>query len=437
MAFTTIPPNVFSMKKLLILFTCFFAAQASFAQTDKAKIEKERQELQKELRDIQDNYNKVKGQQKATIGQVSILQNKMQVQGRYISNISNEIKNLSDDIYLSNVELTRLHRQLDTLKAEYGRSVVYAYKNNNSYDYLNFIFSSSNFNDALRRIAYLKSYRTYNEKKVETITETQKLIEQRKQQLLGKTAQKKSALDNQEVQLNELESQKKEKDRVVSKLKSQVNDLSKQIATKKKRDLQLKSQINAIIRREIEAAREEERRRLAAIKKAEAPVINKNTTTGAITPATKKAAPKKEAIPLNEGETRLAASFQANRAKLPWPVDNGYVSIPYGTYEIEGLKMENPCITISTPSAGASVKAVFEGEVRGVTNTGEGMFVLIRHGRYFTGYTLSTASVSKGDLVKTGQTIGRTASADDGTGGQVDFYLMIEDKKVNPRPWLR
>ncbi|HVF81629.1 MAG TPA: peptidoglycan DD-metalloendopeptidase family protein [Flavisolibacter sp.] len=425
------------MKKLFFLLTCFLTVQASFAQKDKAQIERERQELQRELREIQENYNKVKGQQKATIGQVTMLQNKMQVQGRYISNISNEIKSLSDDIYLSNVELTRLQRQLDTLKAEYGRSVVYAYKNNNSYDYLNFIFSSSNFNDALRRIAYLKSYRAYNEKKVETITETQTLIEQRKQQLLGKTNQKKSALQNQEVQLNELESQKKEKDRVVSKLKSQANDLSKQMATKKKRDAQLKAQINAIIRREIEAAREEERRRLAAIKKAEAPATNKSTTAGTVTPSTKKAAPKKEAIPLNEGETRLAASFNTNRGKLPWPVDNGYVSIPYGSYNIEGLTMDNPCITISTPAPGASVKAVFDGEVRGVTNTGEGMFVLIRHGRYFTGYTLSTSSVNKGDMVKTGQTIGRTAAADDGSGGQVDFYLMIEDKKVNPRPWLR
>jgi septal ring factor EnvC (AmiA/AmiB activator) len=423
------------MKKLLILFTCFLTVQTGFAQKDKAQIERERQELQKELREIQANYTKIKGQQKATIGQVTMLQNKMQVQGRYISNINNEIKHLSNDIYVSNVEVSRLQRQLDTLKAEYGRSVVYAYKNNNSYDYLNFIFSSSNFNDALRRIAYLKSYRTYNEKKVETITETQTLIEQRKKQLLGKTNQKKSALQNQEVQLNELESQKKEKDQVVSKLKSQANNLSKQIATKKKRDAQLRSQINAIIRREIEAAREEERRRLAAIKKAEAPAT-KNTTTGTVTPA-RKATPKKEAIPLNEGETRLAASFNTNRGKLPWPVDNGYVSIPYGSYNIEGLTMDNPCITISTPAAGASVKAVFDGEVRGVTNTGEGMFVLIRHGKYFTGYTLSTASVNKGDMVKTGQTIGRTAGADDGSGGQVDFYLMIEDKKVNPRPWLR
>src|SRR5829696_6007874 len=256
------------MKKLLILCSFLLSASVLFAQADKAKMERERQQLQKELKEIQDNYNKVKGQQKATIGQVTMLQSKMHVQSRYISNISSEIKLLSDDIYLSNQEITRLQRQLDTLKAEYSRSVVYSYKNNNSYDYLNFIFSAANFNDALRRVAYLKSYRAYNEKKVETIQDTKNLIEQRKQQLLGKTTKKKSALQNQQVQLNELESQKKEKDQVVAKLKTQANDLSKQIATKKKRDQQLRSQINAIIRREIARAKEEEAKRIAAEKKA-------------------------------------------------------------------------------------------------------------------------------------------------------------------------
>ena len=436
-----------AMKKLLILFTFLMAVQVSFAQADKAKMERERQQLQKELREIQENYNKLKGQQKATIGQVTVLQNKMQVQSRYISNISSEIKILSDDIYLSNQELTRLQRQLDTLKSEYARSVVYSYKNNNSYDYLNFIFSASNFNDALRRVAYLKSYRAYNEKKVETIQETKNLIEQRRQQLMGKTNQKKSALQNQRVQLNELESQKKEKDQVVAKLKSQANDLSKQIATKKKRDQQLRNQISAIIKREIAEARrkerEEEAKRIAAEKerakantgvaKNNSPANNNNASSTTTLPSVKKGT----AMPLNEKETSLAASFNSNRGRLPWPVDNGYVSIPFGTYKLENLTMDNPCISISTPSAGVPVKSVFDGIVSGVTNTGEGMFVLVKHGNYFTGYTLASASVGKGQSVSTGQTLGRAAGADDGSGGQVDFYLMIGEKNVNPRPWLR
>lgn len=437
------------MKKLLVLFTCALFFQVGFAQGDKENLQRERQQLQRELQEIQATYNKVKGQQKATIGQVNILQNKLQVQSRYISNINQEIKLLTDDIYVSNVELTRLQRQLDTLKSEYARSVVYAYKNNNTYDYLNFIFSANSFNDAVRRVAYLKSYRAYNESKVKTIRETQFLIEQRRQQLLAKTNQKQSALSNQKEQLNELEGQKKEKDQVVAKLKSQVNDLSKQIAVKRKRDQQLKNQIAAAIRREIERAREEERKRIAAAKAAEAAKPKANTSAATTSPATSgsattttatsKAAPaRREPIPLNEGELKLANSFERNRGGLPWPVDNGYVSIPFGVSNVGGLQMDNPGITISTQSSGVAVKAVFDGEVSAVSNTGEGMMVMIRHGRYFTVYSnLSSAAVSRGDVVRTGQQIGRAATADDGTGGQVDFMLMVGEKNVNPKPWLR
>lgn len=422
------------------------------AQSEKEKMQRERLQLQQELQEIQANYNKVKGQQKATLGQLNMLQNKMQVQNRYINNINSEIKLLNDDIYTSNVELTRLQRQLDTLKSEYARSVVYAYKNNSTYDYLNFIFSASSFNDALRRVAYLKSYRAYNESKVKTIKETQSLIEQRKQQLLAKTTQKHSALKNQQEQLTVLSDQKKEKDQVVSKLKSQASDLSKQIAVKKKRDQQLRNQIAAVIRREIEKAREEERKRLAAAKAAEAakpkpkpnpatPAENNtsNTTASNTEAATPKAAPaRRETIPLNEGELKLANSFERSRGGLPWPVDNGFVSIPFGVSKVGDLMMDNPGLTISTQTAGVTVKAVYDGEVSAVSNTGEGMMVMIRHGRYFTVYSnLSSASVSRGDMVRTGQAIGRAATGDDGTGGQVDFMLMVGEKNVNPRPWLR
>ncbi len=44
-------------------------------------------------------------------------------------------------------------------------------------------------------------------------------------------------------------------------------------------------------------------------------------------------------------------------------------------------------------------------------------------------------SVSKGSIVKTGFVIGRAGEADDGSGGQVNFMLMIENRNVNPA-WL-
>lgn len=458
------------MKKnilLAILVSGLITSAMAQPVQDKSQLEKERQELQRELKEIQNAYNKVKGQKKQTLGQLTVLNKKINLQEQYINAINKEIKSIDDDVYLSNLEIYRLQKQLDTLKAQYARTVVYAYKNRSNYDYLNFIFSANSFNDAVKRVTYLKSYRAYREKQVATILETQDLIAQRKQQQLGRKEQKNAALGNQTKQVEELAEQKKEKDAVVSQLKSKEKELQGQIATKKKRDRDLQNAITAIVRREIEAARAKAKAEADAKAKADAdakakadalakknnPATNPATNPAVTTkptvtnPTTTTVAKRNEPtkkpdsyLDLNAKDVALNTSFQTNKARLPWPVDNGIVTMRFGNNQIENTKLtfDNPGITISTPSAGVPVKAVFDGEVVGVYNLGDGMAVTIRHGKYFTTYSnLSGVSVAKGTAVKTGQQIGRAGKDDDGSGGQIDFILMIETKNIDPSPWLR
>ena len=398
-------------------------------------------------------YNKVKGQTKQSLGQLNMLTRKMRLQERYISSINRELRMIDDDLYRSNLEIYRLQRQLDTLKSEYARTIVYAYKNRSSFDYVNFIFSATSFNDAVRRVAYLKSYRAYREKQVTTINETQQLIAKRQQQQLGRKQQKSVALQSQTKEKNELAGQKKEKDEVVSKLKSQSNDLKKQIAVKKKRDRDLNNAIAAIIRREIEAAKKKETVRLAAEKKERDRIAaekkKSESTEGnpvsspVVTPTRPEVAEKKPVsyLEMNDRDIKLGADFANNKGKLPWPMDKSVVLVPFGRYKVEGFDNivdDNPGLTIGTPQAGSSVKAVFAGEVIGIHNYGDAAAVIIRHGKYITSYSnLSAVNVTKGAIVNTGFVIGRAGEADDGSGGQINFMLMIENKNVNPALWLR
>ncbi|HYV55116.1 MAG TPA: peptidoglycan DD-metalloendopeptidase family protein [Chitinophagaceae bacterium] len=426
------------MKRLFFLFVfVFIGAGFIYAQDDKAQMEKERQEIQQELADLQKNYNQIKGQRSATLGQLSVLKRKIQVQERYLNNINREIRYLNDDIYSSTLEIIKMRKQLDTLKAQYARSVVYAYKNRSNYDFLNFIFSATNFNDALKRITYLKSYRSYREQQVNSIIETQQQIEKRKQLQIGQMNEKKMAIQNQAKQVEVLQGQKKEKDEAVNELRSQEKELKKQIASKQKRDRDLKSAILAIVRREAKKAEEEAKAKAKAKESTTTTDVSAaNTNTRTATPTAK----PKSYLDLNAEDVKLNASFESNRGKLPWPVDNGVVSIHFGPYEVEGTKLrgDNPGITIATPSAGMAVKSVFNGEVAGVYNMGDGMAVTIRHGKYFTTYSnLTSVTVGKGMDVATGQAIGKVGQSDDGSGGQIDFILMIETKNVNPEPWLR
>ena len=431
------------MKIAVTLFFFLCLQFISWAQAvDKSKLESERKELQKELKEIQGVYNKVKGQKKETIGQLNLLQERLSVQGRYIGNINKEIKLITNDIYVSSMEINKLQRRLDTLKSQYARSVVYAYKNRSNYDYINFIFSANTFNDALKRISYLRSYRVYRQEQVASIIETQKVIEDRKGQLLGKKTQKNSALQNQTQQLNVLEVQKKEKDQVVAGLQSKEAELRKNITVRKKKDAQLKNAITAIIRREIEARRKEEEAEELR-RRREADALAKLNNPGSVTTARAATAKKSKgtSIPLNAKEVALSSGFANNRGKLPWPVDDGFVSIPFGTYTVPGttLKDVNSGITISTPSVNTTVKAAFDGEVTAVLNMDDGMAVMISHGKYRTVYSnLSGVSVSKGATVRTGQAIGRVGADDEGgSGGKLEFILMVDKQFVNPAPWLR
>jgi len=422
------------MKKRIYLLVAFvFSSCFLFAQTeDKSQLEKERQEIQKEIKEIQGEYDKLKGKTKQIVGQYNLIDRKIKLQNKYIGNISKELRLIDDDIYLSNVEIYRLSKLLDTLRAQYSRSVVYAYKNRSNYDFLNFIFSAGSFNDAIKRITYLKSYRAYREQQVNTIKETQALIAKRKQDQLSKKKQKDDALQNQTVQAKNLEGQKKEKDVVINQLKSQEKDLEKKLTAKKKRVREINTAVDAIVKRLIK----EEQNRLAALAPKNTNPANPNTS-----PSTGGKPVKTESfLELNAEAKALGVSFENNKNKLPWPVDQGYVCIHYGSYTIEGTKLrgDNPGITICTPQPGTNVKSVFDGEVVSVFNIGDTKSVMIRHGKYFTVYSnLSSVSVSKGAEVKRNQSIGKVAvDEEDGEGGKLEFLLMNENKKLNPELWL-
>ncbi len=446
------------MKRLLpfiLLFLVTVTVSAQPPANDKAELEKERKDIQNELREIQGMYDQVKGQTKQSLGQLNMINRKITLQERYINSINKEVRYIDDDIYLSNLEIYRLQRQLDTLKTQYARTIVYSYKNRSSFDYVNFIFSANSFNDAIRRISYLKSYRAYREQQVVTIKETQDLIAKRQKQQLGRKEQKSQALESQIEQRSELSEQRKEKDAVVSKLKSQEKDLQGQIATKKKRDNNIKNAITAIIRRDIENAKKEEAIKTAAANKADADrraaaaaaakannTSSNNSTAGTTPKVTAPVAEKKDVnyLEMNATDVAMGADFAMNKGKLPWPVDRAVVSVPYGPYHIEGTKLigDNPGLTLVTPAAGVSVKAVFDGVVSGISNYGEGILVVIKHGKYSTAYSnLSGVSVTKGQSIKTGQVIGKAGENEDGSGGQIDFILMVDKNQTNPAIWLR
>ena len=169
------------------------------------------------------------------------------------------------------------------------QSVVYAYENRSNYDFLNFIFAATSFNDALKRVAYLKSYRAYREERAENIKTTQMLYQDKIDGLKVKRIEKDEALQKQSKEKAVLEVEKKEKDAVVSKLQSQEKELKKQMQAKQRQDQKLNNAIGAAIRRARDAAVKEAKKKDADAK-AEADKPNAAAKTSNINSATDKPA---------------------------------------------------------------------------------------------------------------------------------------------------
>lgn len=429
------------LKTLLVAILLLPGISLLAQQPTKADLEKERAAIQKQIDDVKQTLDETKRNKKASLAQLNQVQRKLQLRERQINVINQNINRIEGDINQSWREISKWKKELDTLKTQYAVSLIYSYKNRSNYDFLNFIFSAGNFNDALKRMAYLKTYRTYREEQAANIVHAQEMLQQKIAGLSANRQEKTLALKEQSKQREVLEEEKQEKDAIVSKLKTREKELMKDLADKKKQDMKLGNAIAAAIRR----ARDEATREAAANarKNAESPVAKSNTpatSSGSSNIAKPKVGNNSRAVSVFDADPEakaLSDNFEKNRGSLPWPV-TGNVSMHFGPQKYFGeITYDNPGITIEA-TAGASVKAVFDGDVTAVISIGPVQGVILKHGKYFTSYSnLSSVAVSKGQQVKRGQSIGKVAEKDDGKG-DIEFLISNDaNHNFDPERWLR
>ncbi len=449
------------MMRVICLFALFyFSTIVVFAQT-REELEKQRQQLKKEIDDAQKLLNSNKAATKESLSTFIILSNKADLQDRVVTNISKDLNILDNNIVGIQRDINKYDRLLDTLRQEYAKSMVYAYKNRGNYEFLNFIFSADNFNDAVKRIAYLKSYRTFREMQGQNIIRTQDLRRKRLEDL-GVTKQTKSStLLVQTEEMKKLEDQKAEQDRIVANLKKQGKDINARIAERQRQVARVNSEIKKAIARAIKEdndrriAAEKKRKADAAIETARLEKIRKaeelknakvnagSTKTSDPVAVVKPPKPVKEIVvpeskDLNTEIVALNSSFERNKGNLPWPVDNGAVLSHFGKKILHsGAVMDNNSITISS-AIGAPVKAVFDGVVILIAEPDDGKFtVTIKHGGYYTTYSnITNVSVKKDQAVSAREVLGKVASNLDGIGS-IDFYSAKGYTDLDPEKWLK
>ena len=409
---------------LSLIFICTTSLLWS-QDSQQEKLEARKAQIQKEIRENEKLLQSVKSKEKSAVNVVVIQSTKIKLKETLINTTEKQTKLISNDMYINQVQINKLKKELAELKEDYAKMILKSYKSRSEESRAMFILSSENFLQAYKRAQYMKQYTSYRKAQGEEIkAKTEKLTVFYNKLDIQKTAKQKLIAENEKERLS-LEKEKQEQLKLVNVIKKDKNKIAKDISKKQQEYRTIDRQINKLIREAIAAAN-----RKAALERAKA---NPSAPVS-------KAAVSSSKIELTPEAKIIADNFRANKGRLPYPVEKGYVSLGYGNQThplFNTITVHNSGVEITT-DRGATARAVFGGEVTSVIVLSPvNKAVMIQHGDYFTVYqNLSSVSVSKGDKVGIKQSIG-TVRTNGETGKTVIKFLILQNTTYNnPEGWL-
>lgn len=372
-------------------------------------LEKKIQSIQQDIKLAEKLLKETSKDKETSINQVNLLKTQISQRESLIKTYQAQIEAINKNIKSNKNEIAILEKDLEIYRKEYANLIVINYRNRGKANNLLFIFSSDDFNQAIKRMRYIKELNGLLKDKIEEIDSTQIKINLQLEKNEKNKKDKESILAKEKAERVALLKERDKLNNDIAALKKKEKQIQKDISTKDKQTKELQKQIEKVIAEEIRKAKEREE----AAKKNNAKSVDYN----------------------------LSANFEQNKGKLPYPVEQGIITGKYGPTQHPTQKKvttNNKGVDITT-TKGSKVRSVFDGEVSVVTTQGGHGVILIRHGFYFTLYAnLEKVYVKVGDKVSTGKEIGLVhTDANDGKT-ILHFEIWQENRTtVNPALWIR
>lgn len=432
------------MPKFILSLILVFMTFTSWSQEDdkQHKLELRKAQIQEEIRENERLLQETKKKEKSVTSLIEIQKKKIKLKEKLINTTVKQTKLLGNDLYLNQLKINKLRRELVVLKEDYAEMIVKSYKSRSEQSRAMFLLSSKDFLQAYKRAQYMKQYASFRRVQGQEIKNKTMQLNQFCNVLSVQKSVKQKLLEENEKERSELQKEKQEQEILVNSIKKDKKKLLADIKKKQKESRQIERQIDKLIREAIAEANRKAREAELAKNKAE---IAKKT-------AEAKAAGKKYEAPvikkpeptssnkfvLSTAGQALSNNFKANRGRLPWPVDKGIVYSAYGEHAhpvIKTLVVHNSGVEIETEE-GSNARAVFSGEVMKVQLMSNVKVVYIKHGDFITVYqNLSKVYVGLGDKVNAKQSIGQIHK--NSSEKTILKFLIYQNATIlNPQIWI-
>ena len=388
-----------------IILLVIVLISSSLSSQTKQDLENQKKQIQDDIKKIELKLKTNSKQKKLIVSNAEDINYKIKLQENLINNINSQLNLILREIDRNENRLSDLKQRELILKDELSKMLLSAYKKKSNLNKLMFVFSSTSFQQAYKRIQYFKQYANFQNKTLSKIKINSNDIKNVIVVLDSQKTNKKLLIDENEEIKRDLSIEYTG----LNNLIAEVNKNQKRYSAEIKQKQKLTREIDKKIQRLIEEA-------LAKAKK------------------------KDGRFELTEEAKLISKNFNANKGKLPSPVIRGSVVLGFGKQPhpiVKTTTIQSNGVRIRT-SSDVEARTVFNGEVYSIIKSKNNTHtILIQHGNFFTVYkNLSDIYVKKGDKLKTKDSIGKIAT--DPINGQTILSFSIFNNGVpqNPRFWI-
>jgi len=440
-------------QRAVMLLALLVLSIGLYGQADRRKaLEKEKVRLLDELEFASQILAETRKDKKVSLEEIQAFQKKIDLRESLLRNLNREIKLLDQEINDQNTKLDSLQADLTKKKEQYAEMIRQARRSQSSHNRLMFLLSAKDFNQALKRLEYMKLYAQFRRRQVALIQERQTEISQTLSELERQKLRKLALGREMNAEKERLTAEKQAQEKRIEEYGAREEALTAEIAAKEKRSQKLEKEIQRLIALEIKRAKAAAERRQLEERAIKTGLVrgrdfSSNTTNDRLESLINKAlkAGAEAAKPstnyaLTPEARALAASFEANQNRLPWPVEKGLVIGTFGKQRhpvAKSVIIRNNGIDIATEK-GSVARAAFKGEVLKIIRIpGESLAILVQHGNYYTLYkNLAVPYVKQGETIQSGQELGLIYT--DITEGKtvLHFEIWKNLQVMDPMMWL-
>ena len=374
---------------------------------EKAKLQERKKLLLEEIQFSNKVLEQTKKEKDVSFHQLKTLKQKIAIRSQLIRTIQKEVGYIKKEIELIQNEKLLLELELDSLKVNYAYLIQQAYKSRKHFNRLLFLFSSRDFQQAYKRVSYMRQISQYRLSQANTISVKQAELDDNIFILKKQKSIKQNLIDNKQIEYELYNKEQAQEAISLAALSEKEKELKKALEEKKNQRKKIQKEIERIIADELKK------------------VANSNSI--------KKFASTPEAI-------KLSNSFNSNKGSLPWPVSKGLVISKFGKQKhpvLAGVNIENNGVEIAT-EAQSACRSIFKGKVSSILTMPNGTkVVMIRHGEYISVYSnLGEVFIEKGQEVSTKENIGLVYTSKQEGATVIDFQLWKSSQKLDPQSWL-